>query len=140
MPVEMSSKRMPDGTYHSFFRDITERRRAAEEKARLQDELRHAQKMEAVGRLAGGIAHDFNNMLMVDRLERRGGASRRRAGLARPPLPHRGGPGRASGPSALTRQLLTFSRRQPVAPRLLDLGELCREPGADAGRDPGRRR
>ena len=123
MPVEMSSKRMPDGTYHSFFRDITERRRAQEEKARLQDELRHAQKMEAVGRLAGGIAHDFNNMLMaigasvavaLRDLEPECRAHRCLTEVERA----------AERAAALTRQLLTFSRKQAIAPRVLDLGEL----------------
>jgi signal transduction histidine kinase len=44
-------------------RDVSERAEAEREKARLQDRLQHAMKMEAVGRLAGGIAHDFNNLL-----------------------------------------------------------------------------
>jgi PAS domain S-box-containing protein len=125
VPVEMSSKRMPDGKYHSFFRDITERRRAAEERARLQDELRHAQKMEAVGRVAGGMAHDFNNMLMVIgssvavALRDVEAGSRAHRCLTEVE-------GAAERAATLTRQLLAFSRKAPVAPRVLDLGELVR--------------
>jgi PAS domain S-box-containing protein len=122
-PVEMSSKQMPDGSYHSFFRDTTERRRAAEERARLRDELRHAQKMEAVGRLAGGIAHDFNNMLMVI------GSS---VAVARRDLvpgsrAHRclaDVEAATEKAAALTRQLLAFGRKESVAPRVIDLGDL----------------
>jgi PAS domain S-box-containing protein len=123
VPVEMSSKRMPDGTFHSFFRDITERRRAQQEKERLQDELRQAQKMEAVGRLAGGIAHDFNNMLMaigssvtVAFRDLEPGSRAHRCLLEVDRASARAG--------ALTRQLLAFSRKQDIAPRVLDLGEL----------------
>jgi signal transduction histidine kinase/ActR/RegA family two-component response regulator len=46
-----------------IFRDVTERKRAAAEKARLEAQLRHSQKLESIGTLAGGIAHDFNNIL-----------------------------------------------------------------------------
>lgn len=50
--------------FRGLIRDITERRQAEEANKKLEHELRHAQKMEAIGTLAGGIAHDFNNILM----------------------------------------------------------------------------
>ena len=100
----------------SMMHDVTEH-------VRLQDELRQSQKMEAVGRLAGGVAHDFNNLLtalsgynslLLAALpagdERRGFAERvaQAAGRA----------------SALTNQLLAFSRKQPVAIEDLDINEV----------------
>ena len=139
VPVEMSSKRMPDGTYHSFFRDVTERRRAAEEKARLQDELRHAQKMEAVGRLAGGIAHDFNNMLMVIgssvavALRDLEPGSRAHRCLTEVDRAARAG----GGPHAAAPRLQSEGSRRPAGPRSRGAGH---ERGADGGRDRGRRR
>src|SRR6266511_172737 len=94
-------------------RDLTERKR-------LEEELRQAHKMEAVGRLAGGIAHDFNNLLTVI-----GGYSElllRRFDPADPA--HQQAEAimtAANHAAALTRQLLAFSRRQVLEPKVLDL-------------------
>jgi PAS domain S-box-containing protein len=106
-------------TVLSIIRDVTSRKR-------LEDQLRQSQKMEAVGQLAGGVAHDFNNLLTViityaelllaDRNEDKElshdlheilGAAERAAGL--------------------TRQLLAFSRRQLLQPKIVDLSQLTRD-------------
>jgi two-component system, cell cycle sensor histidine kinase and response regulator CckA len=107
-------------------RDVTERLRADEERARLEEELRQAQKMEAVGRLAGGIAHDFNNLLTAI-----GGYGE----LALARLPE-DSPARSNveemrrageRAAALTRQLLAFSRRQVLQPKVIDLNAVVSE-------------
>ncbi|MBN1611563.1 MAG: PAS domain S-box protein [Polyangiaceae bacterium] len=104
--------------------DITERKRAAEALQAREEELRQAQKMESIGRLAGGVAHDFNNMLSVilGRIDmvlvqlQPGSPLRAELEEAR----------RAAEHSAdLTRQLLAFARRQPAAPQVLDLNEVA---------------
>jgi PAS domain S-box-containing protein len=94
-------------------RDVTERRQ-------LEMQLRQAQKMEAIGQLAGGVAHDFNNLLAVvfGHTELLASASPSPQGL-RDSLAQISRA--AERGAALTRQLLTFSRRQAVEPRLLDL-------------------
>ena len=102
--------------------DITERKRAEAEKARLEGQLQQAQKMESVGRLAGGVAHDFNNMLGVIlghaeiALEQVGPASPLHDSLEEIRKA-------AERSAALTRQLLAFARKQTVAPRVLDLNQ-----------------
>jgi PAS domain S-box-containing protein len=102
--------------------DITERKRAEAEKARLEGQLQQAQKMESVGRLAGGVAHDFNNMLGVIlghaelALEQANPASPLHDNLEEIRKA-------AERSAALTRQLLAFARKQTVAPRVLDLNQ-----------------
>ncbi|MEW5913980.1 MAG: response regulator [Thermodesulfobacteriota bacterium] len=97
-------------------------KRAEEEKERMEEELRQAQKMEAVGRLAGGVAHDFNNMLGVIM----GNAEMALAQQA-PDTPLHGlleEIQKAARRSAdLTRQLLAFSRRQIAAPKVVALNQ-----------------
>lgn len=106
-------------TFELFAEDVTERRA-------LEQQLRQSQKMEAVGRLAGGIAHDFNNLLMVISgyaeflLERLGSEPALRA-------PAQEIAGAANRASSLTRQLLAFSRKQMLAPRILDLNTVVTE-------------
>jgi PAS domain S-box-containing protein len=104
-------------------RDITERKKADEEKESLQAQLMQAQKMESVGRLAGGVAHDFNNMLSV---------ILGNAELALLKLP-KSDPvitdlnliiDSANRSANLTRQLLAFARKQTIAPIVLDLNEI----------------
>ncbi|MBU1070772.1 PAS domain S-box protein, partial [Myxococcota bacterium] len=100
-------------------RDITRRVRAEQEQASLEAQLQQAQKMEAIGRLAGGVAHDLNNMLGAilgfaelalqaedrDRLEADLHEIRKAANRS----------------ADLTRQLLTFARRQAIVPQVMDL-------------------
>jgi PAS domain S-box-containing protein len=90
---------------------------------RLEEQLRQAQKMEAIGQLAGGVAHDFNNILTVIRghaelLLLEGGLSESASHSARQISQA------AERAATLTRQLLAFSRRQVMQPRLLDMNEV----------------
>jgi len=103
-----------------------ELRREAAQKARIEEQLRQSQKMDALGKLAGGVAHDFNNVLTVivsslEALKRRldeGDANRRAVEAAL----------RASNKAAgLTRRLLAFARQQPLEPAVVDLNGVIRE-------------
>jgi len=121
--ARISGRSIPNGkngdSFEIFMEDVTETRT-------LELQLRQAQKMEAVGRLAGGIAHDFNNLLMVI------------SGYAEFLLERLGPDPRLRGPAqeisnatqratSLTRQLLAFSRKQMLAPKVLDLNEVVAE-------------
>jgi PAS domain S-box-containing protein len=103
-----------------FIQDVTERRRAEEERGRLEEQLRQAQKMESIGRLAGGVAHDFNNMLGVIlghvdlALEEADPSPTLREDLEEVRTA-------AIRSADLTRQLLAFARKQTISPKVLDL-------------------
>ena len=105
------------------YMDVTERRRAEEALRKSEAQLRQAQKMEAVGRLAGGIAHDFNNILTVITgrsellLMRLAAEDARRRDIE---LIKR----TADRAATLTQQLLAFSRKQMLQPRVLDLNDV----------------
>ncbi len=93
--------------------DITERKR-------LEDQLRHSQKMEAVGQLAGGVAHDFNNLLML--IQAHNENLRERLAPSDPARKDASEIENAVNRAAsLTNQLLAFSRKQVLRPKVLDL-------------------
>ena len=107
----------------NLLREMEERRLMEEALRRSEEELRHSQKMEAVGRLAGGVAHDFNNLLtaiigyaeLINSRDESDSTVRQHADLIR----------KAGEQAAtLTRQLLAFSRKQLLQPKVIDLNEL----------------
>jgi signal transduction histidine kinase len=120
-PCEVRLVKLPDPgrtLIRGSITDITERRQ-------LEEQLRQSQKMEAVGRLAGGVAHDFNNLLTVITL-----SSHMLLDMMTP------GPqadqvkdiaDAAERASALTRQLLTFGRKDLLAPKVLDINAAVRD-------------
>ncbi len=122
LPLELTIARLPSAgapMFTGFLRDLTEQKR-------LESQLRHAQKMDAVGRLAGGVAHDFNNLLTVIM-----GHSELLSLRLDAEDPHRihaleiHKAGRRGG--WLTRQLLAFSRNDIAAPTRLDLAAITGE-------------
>jgi len=104
-------------------RDVTEKRRAEKERANLENQLYQAQKMESIGQLAGGVAHDFNNMLSVilGHAELALMKSEQSQPIA---VSLKEICKAATHSSELTRQLLTFARKQTISPKVLDLNEL----------------
>ena len=111
---------------HCICRDITERKHAEAEKERLHVQLQQAMKMEAVGRLAGGVAHDFNNLLTVimgysELLLKKIGKESPMHGQVEEIK--RAGERAAS----LTQQLLAFSRKQIIEPKVVHLDDLVAE-------------
>ena len=126
--VELDARaiRSEDGTtryFEGFVQDVTGRKQSDEERRRLEQQLVQSQKMEAVGQLAGGIAHDFNNLLTAiagycelllgdlatDDPRRSHAEEIRRAG---------------ERAASLTQQLLAFSRRQVLEPKVIDVNEI----------------
>ncbi|MBI4264661.1 MAG: CHASE domain-containing protein [Acidobacteria bacterium] len=110
-------------TNQDLEREIAERQLAEQALEKNEEQLRQSQKIEAVGRLAGGVAHDFNNLLTVisgncellaERVESDPEASRELQEVRHA----------ADTAASLTRQLLAFSRKQILAPRVLDLNAL----------------
>jgi PAS domain S-box-containing protein len=119
--VVISALRDADGALHGFVnitRDMTERRQADE----LRDQLRQAQKMEALGQLTGGIAHDFNNLLavIVGNLELLGDLVTDDNGNRMIQQALRN----AERGAELTRRLLAFGRQQQLTPARFDVNDL----------------
>jgi two-component system cell cycle sensor histidine kinase/response regulator CckA len=107
-------------------RDVTEKNRIEQERARLQEQLQQSQKIESVGRLAGGVAHDFNNLLTVIN-----GYASMLLGEVRQESAIHGAlveiEKAGSRAAELTRQLLAFSRKQLIEPKVLDLNRVVED-------------
>ncbi len=105
--------------------DVTEAKQAQEALQRSEEQLRHSQKMEAVGRLAGGVAHDFNNLLTVigGYCALSGQQLDQKHPLQKSIVEIQKASDRAA---SLTGQLLAFSRKQVLQPRVLQLNEVVR--------------
>jgi PAS domain S-box-containing protein len=128
--VVLDAVRDEDGTLIGFAkitRDATEMREAQLVLEQTRDHLAHVQKMESIGRLTGGVAHDFNNHLMIvmgnlENLQRQ--LDRKRPDVARMKRSVENALRGAERSARLTERLLAFSRRQPLDPRPVPVGEL----------------
>ncbi|WP_208733593.1 hybrid sensor histidine kinase/response regulator [Pseudomonas duriflava] len=117
---------VPDDQFiHAVGRDVEAEKASAQELTRAQEQLRQAQKMEAVGQLTGGIAHDFNNLLTgiigsleLMRMRVQQGKLNDIERFANTALSS------ANRAAALTHRLLAFSRRQPLDPKVVDVNTL----------------
>ncbi|QYD68873.1 response regulator [Paraburkholderia edwinii] len=110
---------------HGVGRDVTADRETQEALRHAEEALRFAQKMEAIGKLTGGVAHDFNNLLQVV-----GGnlqlLAEDVAGSERPAQRVRNALAGVARGAKLASQLLAFGRRQPLAPKVVNLGRFVR--------------
>jgi two-component system cell cycle sensor histidine kinase/response regulator CckA len=127
-PIELSlvrSELSGRAFFTAYVRDLTSLKEAEAQRAVLEERLRHAQKMEAVGSLAGGVAHDFNNILLAIRgfsaqLLKGIGDEQQRESVRQIDLA-------AQRAADLTRQLLAFSRQQVVRPEATDMNVVIDE-------------
>lgn len=125
-PATLTSLRRMNNEFGQLAELIFKFRRTEEALLHAEDQLRHSQKLEAVGRLAGGVAHDFNNLLTAiigysQLLEDKLDSQDETREFAR--IIHQAGDKAAE----LTKQLLAFSRRQLLQPKVLDLNTVVRD-------------
>ncbi len=115
-----------DSTQEQYFDNLLQIEKQEQEQKRLHDILRHSQRMEAVGLLAGGIAHDFNNLLTV--IQGTIDIMMQKADPSADNYRHIDQLNRAVGrASSLTNQLLVFSRKQVLQPRVINMNQLVQE-------------
>lgn len=124
--IDITERKQAEQTQQEINRVLEERiAEAISERERVEAQLRHAQKLEAIGKLTGGIAHDFNNLLQIiagnlELLSLEIGGNERAEKRVRNAIAG------VSRGSKLSSQLLAFGRRQPLAPKVINLGRMIR--------------